>query len=456
MYPTRSGRQRRLPQRFQDLVPSLLTSVPHVPQPIPRELTSTEPPPPSSSPPPFEPEPFVYETEPNAFGLYRSYTTFPQNDPEDEQCLDKACDSPGLSVAPDPQAQPRWSSGPGLAPVDESQPVNDSTEENPYAPFLNPSVFRLMDWYMDGNTTKTLDGTNDLVRNVILADGFDKEHFRDFSAHREARRLDEAKKTKGNTSVPDFLSENIWKKGSVTLRLPKKDATYDSETEAPTVTIDGIYYRSLREVVKTAFQDESARSFHYTPHRLLWKATPDSPPERVISELYNSDIFLEEHERLQKQPREPNCDLETAIASIMLWSDSTHLASFGNASLWPIYCYFGNQSKYERARPTQFAAHHLAYIPSVSLTHSYCYVALTIAQLPDWISDEYERIYGSPPKDAVLTHLKRELMHAIWNLILSDGFVEDYKHGIITHCADGIVRRLFPRLFTYSADYPEK
>jgi len=30
----------------------------------------------------------------------------------------------------------------------------------------------------------------------------------------------------------------------------------------------------------------------------------------------------------------------------MLWSDSTHLASFGNASLWPIYLYIGNLSKY--------------------------------------------------------------------------------------------------------------
>lgn len=31
-----------------------------------------------------------------------------------------------------------------------------------------------------------------------------------------------------------------------------------------------------------------------------------------------------------------------------------------------------------------------------------------------------------------------------------------YRHGIIVLCADGIVRRLYPRFFTYSADYPEK
>jgi Plavaka transposase len=31
-----------------------------------------------------------------------------------------------------------------------------------------------------------------------------------------------------------------------------------------------------------------------------------------------------------------------------------------------------------------------------------------------------------------------------------------YEHGIVIDCADGIRRRIFPRFFTYSADYPEK
>ena len=53
------------------------------------------------------------------------------------------------------------------------------------------------------------------------------------------------------------------------------------------------------------------------------------------------------------------------LIGIMIWSDSTLLANFGTASLWPIYLYFGNQSKYSRAKPSDFAAHHLAYIPKV-------------------------------------------------------------------------------------------
>jgi hypothetical protein len=40
--------------------------------------------------------------------------------------------------------------------------------------------------------------------------------------------------------------------------------------------------------------------------------------------------------------------------------------------------------------------------------------------------------------------------------MLDDEFLKAYQHGIILECADGIVRRIYPRIFTYSADYPEK
>ena len=50
----------------------------------------------------------------------------------------------------------------------------------------------------------------------------------------------------------------------------------------------------------------------------------------------------------------------------MVTSDSKHIGQFGAAALWPIYTFFGNQSKYDRAKPSQFAAHHTAYIPSVT------------------------------------------------------------------------------------------
>jgi Plavaka transposase len=47
-------------------------------------------------------------------------------------------------------------------------------------------------------------------------------------------------------------------------------------------------------------------------------------------------------------------------------------------------------------------------------------------------------------------------MHQVCRLLLDEEFMEAYRHGIVLRCADGILRRVFPRIFTYSADYPEK
>jgi hypothetical protein len=54
------------------------------------------------------------------------------------------------------------------------------------------------------------------------------------------------------------------------------------------------------------------------------------------------------------------------------------------------------------------------------------------------------------------THCRRELFHGCWEILLDEDFVRAYRHGIVLRCADGMLRKVFPRIFTYSADYPEK
>lgn len=66
------------------------------------------------------------------------------------------------------------------------------------------------------------------------------------------------------------------------------------------------------------------------------------------------------------------------------------------------------------------------------------------------------RKQGKGASAQLLAHCRRELFHESWKLILDDEFVQAYKHGIVIDCADGIRRRVYPRIFTYSADYPEK
>jgi len=55
-----------------------------------------------------------------------------------------------------------------------------------------------------------------------------------------------------------------------------------------------------------------------------------------------------------------------------------------------------------------------------------------------------------------MAHCQREMFHAQWAIILDDDFLKAYKHGIGIKCRDSIWRRFYPRIFTYSADYPEK
>ena len=60
------------------------------------------------------------------------------------------------------------------------------------------------------------------------------------------------------------------------------------------------------------------------------------------------------------------------------------------------------------------------------------------------------------PGDPLFTHCHRELFHAQWKDILDGEFLQVYKHGMVFVCGDNIKRQLFPQIFTYSADYPEK
>jgi len=47
-------------------------------------------------------------------------------------------------------------------------------------------------------------------------------------------------------------------------------------------------------------------------------------------------------------------------------------------------------------------------------------------------------------------------MHAVWTHIFDDDFIHAMEYGIVIKCSDGVERRVYPRIFTYSADYPEK
>ncbi|KAI0700508.1 hypothetical protein C8T65DRAFT_580236 [Cerioporus squamosus] len=274
-----------------------------------------------------------------------------------------------------------------------------------------------------------------------------------FNAARERHRLDNYRE---DDDVSPFSAKDGWIQGEVHIRMPKEGVRYASEEDAPTFVLKNVWHRPFQEVIRHAFQQKCVRDWHMIPHRLYVVAPPtlhgfsSSSPDnddnddgiRVYSEVYNTDAALEEDAAIRARPREAGDadDLEYGVALICMYSDSTRLTNFGSASLWPIYVYFGNQSKYIRGRPTAYAAHHLAYVPS----------------LPDNIQDFYTELHNIAATAAVLTFLRRELMQQILLLLLDDNFMYIYVHGEVIVCGDGIRRREFPRFIFYSADYVEK
>ena len=66
------------------------------------------------------------------------------------------------------------------------------------------------------------------------------------------------------------------------------------------------------------------------------------------------------------------------------------------------------------------------------------------------------KTFGTSATAGVLTHCKRELMQAIWSFLLDSDFIEAYTNGMVLKFPDGVLRRVFLRLFTYAADYPKK
>jgi hypothetical protein len=297
------------------------------------------------------------QTEPDGNDLFREYSArFPSHDPENVTSLEHLCDGPTFQrVEDDKDAQLLLSRGPA-----------SSTLKNYFSPFLNATIWRLMSWVYNSATQKSLDDLNHLVHDVILADDFNSNDLHQFNARHETKWLDD---TPSDTS---FSTSDGWHTTSISIRLPC-DKVKQTEDTAPEFHIEGLHYRKITKVVKSAFEEPAARMFHHAPYKVFWQPDKTWPPECVVTELYTSDAMLEEYQKVDSKPPEvPGCNLETVITVIMLWSDSTHLASFGNAALWPVYLFLGNQSKYSCAKPKSFAAHHLAYIPKVVFISRSC------------------------------------------------------------------------------------
>ena len=418
--PTIPSRQtRQAPARFRDILPEPPAPAPTSPPQLPRVcLMVTNP----------------LETIVNSFGLFRQYLFHPSYDPD---ALVDPGDLLNISTSTAPPAPPR----------------SEEADRSPPWPFSNMSIWRLMDWMNSRSKSKSESEVNRLVNSVLNAPNFHAKDLCNLNVRCENARLDAADRTSP--------LENSFQVADITIKVPT--GQLDDLSTHHTYSVPGLHYRKLLNVIKAAFQEPLSHQFHLTPFLLMHRSPITNKEQQVYGELYNSSEFIEEHKRIQNwsppPPDDPTCKLEKVIAALMFWSDATHLTNFRTAKLWPIYLFFGNLSKYIHLRPSSGACNHLAYIPSVCTLNTWNACSyLSTSQLPDsfesWISGWHP--HWDTQRGQIMAHCRRELMQAVWRYLLDDDFIHAMRYRVVVTCHDGVRRRIYPRIFTYSADYPEK
>ncbi|KAG2052328.1 hypothetical protein BDR06DRAFT_983179 [Suillus hirtellus] len=403
----RTRRQNcQLPLRFRDVLPQPLPTAPMEVRDQPPESVGSVV---TTDQRPALPTRKVFCTPPNIFGLVRQYFSSepPSHDPEEYITL------ADLSFIP------------GSLPVTEEPPMFAvSSSDSQYHPYPNRLSFQLGNWYWNQGIQKS-QGDYAKLLEILSDDTFN-------TADRINRQLGANKYDEGDED--EWEDEDAgWKKTPVSIKVPFSHTT---DTPGPqSYQAAELYHHSLVAVMREKLANaQDDKLFHYEPYELHWK-TPHLDREiPIYGDLYTSPAFLDAHSQLQESPRERGCDLPQVVAGLMFWSDATQLTSFGNAKLWPTYMYFGNESKYHRCKPSCNLSNHVAYFE----------------MLPDLFKD----FAGSTSEGA--THCCRELFQEQWNILLDKEFLEAYAHRIVIHCCDGITCRFYPRIFMYSADYPEK
>ena len=211
----------------------------------------------------------------------------------------------------------------------------------------NESVKMLMNWKDSGSSTKSDTEVNRLVNDVLLEPNFKLEDLGGFNAARENQQSDTAEKK--SPFFNSFQSTNI--------NIEVSSGT--SGVPPGTFAVSGLFYHKLTAVIQAAFSSPHASHFHFSSFKLFHRSL-SSKEERIFSEIYNSDVFIKEHDDVQRTPLPPDqldCKLEKVVAALMVWSDSIHLANFGITKLWPIYFLFENTSKYVCGQASLSARH---------------------------------------------------------------------------------------------------
>lgn len=431
-----------LPQAPAALPPPILAS--HTPS---QHSTSDDPsshslPQPSSANA-GSPGPSHARSVPNVFRLYREYSSsvFPTHDPDEKSNLVSILSEMSTTV-----------------PEVSKSGVTLPSGTQSYHPYPNWSSYRLGSWYWSSSAL-SISSFQELLE-ILLDPRFDRGELDGINWRSINKKLASGETPAISQTVEEDDTLDCWTEASVTIQVPLHKKTVDPRS-AFEYSAGSMWHRNIISALRTKLTDPIGfANFHMEPYKYLWQSRRTV---RVHGEAYTSPAFIHAHEKLQHSAPEPGCQLQRVVVALMFASDATLLTDFGHEKLWPLYLAFGNESKYRRSETSCRSFEHIAYFESVSLlcslfiekrvTHGFRF-----PQLPDSFKDTAKVYLGDKAKltAPLLTHCNRELFHAQWDVLLDEEFLHVYTHGVVIKCYDGVDRRFYPRIFSYSADYPEK